>query len=286
MQTRKVELRQLLPSIRTTDVDPLFSTLRFAPDDFTQDFNIVQDYRDKTVLAGLASVGGLATTFSTFLVIFFGTSLMRSVIRSKPYSPFGLFHKIPDVKDSMIKKRDNYYWNLKKDLNGEKLNPGVKAYLFDTLIDLDALDPQKEKEKDPVVKVDPPETGHQHSEELKGTASGKKDGSEENGGTKAATASLMPVDGRFLSLIPLQKRADKSSCLGIASRKNQGEEHDRNKMIESLNGTCHYHSRLNHGVLGTGPRSTQQPSVDINSVSLKAENTEGNDDQGSGADED
>ncbi|KAJ3526798.1 hypothetical protein NMY22_g10024 [Coprinellus aureogranulatus] len=137
-------IKQILPSSRAVDPDPLVSTLRFAPDDFTQDFNIVQDYRDKTVLAGLASVGGLATTFSTFLIILFGTSLMRSVIRSRPYSPFGVFHKIESVKRNMIVARNARYAALKKELDRQKTNPGVSAYLFDTLIDLDALDTKNE----------------------------------------------------------------------------------------------------------------------------------------------
>ncbi|KAJ3541073.1 hypothetical protein NMY22_g4033 [Coprinellus aureogranulatus] len=132
-------IKQVLPSVRNTSGDPFLSTLRFAPDDYTQEFTVTEDYRERSMLAGLAAVGGLGSLLSTLLVILLGTSLMTAVIRAKPYSPFGLLHHLPTLRMKMIEECKRLYPTLMDDLKKQEGEPGVLAYLLDTLIDLDAL---------------------------------------------------------------------------------------------------------------------------------------------------
>ncbi|KAJ3526799.1 hypothetical protein NMY22_g10025 [Coprinellus aureogranulatus] len=132
-------IKQVLPSVRNAGSDPFLSTLRFAPDDYTQEFTVTEDYRERSMLAGLAAVGGLGSLLSTLLVFLLGTSLMTAVIRTKPYSPFGLLHYLPTLRKKMVVKCKEDYPALVDDLQEQENKPGVLAYLLDTLIDFDAL---------------------------------------------------------------------------------------------------------------------------------------------------
>ncbi|KAJ3520904.1 hypothetical protein NMY22_g12540 [Coprinellus aureogranulatus] len=152
---------------------PYQATLRFARDDFTPHYNVIEDYRDASIVAGFATVGGLGTFLSTLLVILLGTSLMSAVIRTKPYSPFGLLHSLPKLRMKMAEKCEIKYPGLKDDLKRQKERPGVLAFLLDTLIDLDALylEPKGSRTLEVPVsgRKDEEQTAHIESEKAKST---------------------------------------------------------------------------------------------------------------------
>ncbi|KAJ3541077.1 hypothetical protein NMY22_g4037 [Coprinellus aureogranulatus] len=159
-------IKQMLPSIRNAAVGPLFSTLRFAPDDYTKEWTVIEDYRERSVVAGLAAVGGLGSLLSTILVVLVGTSLMSAVMRSKPYSPFGVLHNFPTLQAKILEKCEHDYPALKEDLKNQKARPGVLAFLLDTLIDLEALGYRREEgfASGPRAGYDGPQIAHTHEE--------------------------------------------------------------------------------------------------------------------------
>ncbi|KAJ3542700.1 hypothetical protein NMY22_g3419 [Coprinellus aureogranulatus] len=149
-------ITQILPALLTMGGDKL-STLRFARDDFTPYINVIEDYRDASVLAGIATAGGLGSFLSTLLIILLGTSLMSAISGmptiphnmidalttwkpgAKPYSPFGILHSIPVLQTKLVDECYTNYPAIKDDLKRQEENPGVLSYLLDTLIDMDAL---------------------------------------------------------------------------------------------------------------------------------------------------
>ncbi|KAJ3510128.1 hypothetical protein NMY22_g16067 [Coprinellus aureogranulatus] len=139
---------------------PNISTLRFAPDDFTQEWTVVQDYRSKTVLEGLSSVGGLGSFLSTILVLLLGSSLMRAMLRSKPYSPFGLLHNVQSQQKVMAAKFNFMYKKLEPEMKKEAKDRGVAAFLCDTLVDMDALRYKEHKLSHKQRKAEPPTGDH------------------------------------------------------------------------------------------------------------------------------
>ena len=57
--------------------NPDFGTLRLYSQDSWAETRVVQDYRESSVIAGFASVGGLWTTFSGIFAILFGASMLQ-----------------------------------------------------------------------------------------------------------------------------------------------------------------------------------------------------------------
>ncbi|KAJ3535450.1 hypothetical protein NMY22_g6487 [Coprinellus aureogranulatus] len=109
-------------------------TLTISQENLRSEWTVIQDFRTKSVLAGLSGVGGLGSLFSTLLVIFLGTLLMRAAMRSKEYSPLGLLHS--GMSDKMAKACREKYPELEADIIRLQRNPGLVAYLFDTLVDM------------------------------------------------------------------------------------------------------------------------------------------------------
>lgn len=58
---------------------------------------------------------------------------------SKPNSPFGIFHGLRSVQANMVTECDRQYPGFKRDVERLERDPGVVAYLLNTLIDLEAL---------------------------------------------------------------------------------------------------------------------------------------------------
>ncbi|KAJ3532956.1 hypothetical protein NMY22_g7534 [Coprinellus aureogranulatus] len=113
---------------------PDIGTISITRENIKSEWIVIQDFRAKSVLTGLSGVGGLGSFLSTLLVIFLGTSLMRAVMRSKEYSPLGLLHS--GMSDKMAKACREKYPELEADILQLQKNPGVVAYLFDTLVDM------------------------------------------------------------------------------------------------------------------------------------------------------
>lgn len=136
------------------------STLRvFVHDDSFGDghrgWTLIQDYRDKSVLNGFASVGGLWTFLSGIFTIVFGTSLLRMlfganmslsseqtvthwlVLGVKPISLFGVVHSLQRKKMRDAFTRD--YPQIYQDISGMETERGFLALVHDHVIDLGFL---------------------------------------------------------------------------------------------------------------------------------------------------
>ncbi|KAJ3532957.1 hypothetical protein NMY22_g7539 [Coprinellus aureogranulatus] len=105
-------------------------------------FTFLEEFRDKSVIAALSGVGGLGSFLSTLSVLLVGTSLLRALFRMKDYSPFGLLH-IRMGRQIQEKCREKFP-ALESDLDKFGRNPGVVAYLFTTLFDVEPLGWQDE----------------------------------------------------------------------------------------------------------------------------------------------
>jgi hypothetical protein len=57
------------------------STLRIAHKNDFREWTVIQDYRSKSILGGLAAIGGLGSTLSLFFAVCFGNSLLGIVYR-------------------------------------------------------------------------------------------------------------------------------------------------------------------------------------------------------------
>lgn len=66
----------------STASNPNISTMRIAAQNAPGDwFDVVQDYREQSVLNGLSVLGGLGAVLSTVFAFFLGISLMQVVHR-------------------------------------------------------------------------------------------------------------------------------------------------------------------------------------------------------------
>jgi hypothetical protein len=138
------------------------STLRIASQIDPREWTVIQDYRDKSILGGIAAVGGLGSFLSVFFVIWFGGSLFGIIFRksfvselqhkkdmandsswlregTKPLTPFGIFHHLENQKARLSTSTNEKYRALRSDLQSLKENPGLLSFVFDALIDLDII---------------------------------------------------------------------------------------------------------------------------------------------------
>jgi hypothetical protein len=60
---------------------PDISTLRIACQDDSREWTVIQDYRSKSIMGGIAAVGGLGSFLSVLFLIWFGNSLLGIVYR-------------------------------------------------------------------------------------------------------------------------------------------------------------------------------------------------------------
>ncbi|KAJ3495604.1 hypothetical protein NMY22_g19916 [Coprinellus aureogranulatus] len=143
-----------------SSTDPRIATASIIPVIVNRkgEWVVLQDFRSKSVLVGLSAVGGLGSFLSTLLLVLVGTSLMTAVVRefftvlllayhwtlrpvyitgSRPYSPFGILH-IGMNRAIAHASRDRYP-ELDADIRQAQGRPGVVAFLFDTMIDIEPL---------------------------------------------------------------------------------------------------------------------------------------------------
>ncbi|KAF6744409.1 hypothetical protein DFP72DRAFT_83118 [Ephemerocybe angulata] len=119
--------------------NPNISTMYITRGILRPEDTVYQDTRAKSVVSGLSALGGLGSLFSTILAIFFGANLARSITGTKPLSAFGLFHELESEKGKIVEESERRYPRLRSDIAANKQNPGVLAYIFDNLIDIDQL---------------------------------------------------------------------------------------------------------------------------------------------------
>ncbi|KAJ2911849.1 hypothetical protein MD484_g8568, partial [Candolleomyces efflorescens] len=124
--------------------DPDISTLHLTYQGPPFEWKIVQDYREKSVLAGFSAVGGLGSFFSLLCAVLFGTSLFSIVLRAKPFSAFGLLHSVDTQRKEIASVSMTKYPKLEAELKALETeeNRGVIALLLDTLLDLDLIKEQ------------------------------------------------------------------------------------------------------------------------------------------------
>ncbi|KAJ2913764.1 hypothetical protein MD484_g6653, partial [Candolleomyces efflorescens] len=115
------------------------STLRIASQIDPREWTVIQDYRNKSVLGGIAAVGGLGSFLSIFFVVWFGGSLFGIIFRTKPLTPFGIVHHLENQKARLATSTNEKYHALRSDLQSLKDNPGLLSFVFDALIDLDVV---------------------------------------------------------------------------------------------------------------------------------------------------
>ncbi|KAJ3541079.1 hypothetical protein NMY22_g4034 [Coprinellus aureogranulatus] len=158
-------IKQTMPDPRSSmENDITISTLRIIMQDITSGINIIQEYRGKSVFTGLSFVGGLGSFLSTLLVILLGTSLMGAVIRSKPHSPFGILHNFRALQVQMVTECERVYPSLRRDIEDLEKNPGVVAYILNTLLDMEPLGYRAQTGRESDSDQAPPKP-HTHDEE-------------------------------------------------------------------------------------------------------------------------
>ncbi|RXW14617.1 hypothetical protein EST38_g11240 [Candolleomyces aberdarensis] len=118
---------------------PKVATFRIASIPVIGEWTVKQEYRTKSTLSGFAEVGGLGSFLSIFLVILFGNTLLGTVYRTKPLTPFGLVHHLGKPRESVFRSSEDHYGALRSDLQLLKDNPGLLKFMLDTLIDLDVI---------------------------------------------------------------------------------------------------------------------------------------------------
>ncbi|KJA20333.1 hypothetical protein HYPSUDRAFT_816951 [Hypholoma sublateritium FD-334 SS-4] len=117
------------------------STLNIFAQDNYGEVNFLQDYREKSVIGGFSSVGGLWTAFSGIFAILFGASMLHIFYGSKPLSIFGMAHKFQAEamkKDCLAK----YPQILKENCAPE--DRGLLSLLRDHLINLDFVEDEND----------------------------------------------------------------------------------------------------------------------------------------------
>jgi len=75
------EISETMPNPTPATPDPTRGQVRISHILHPKDFFIIQDFRDKSVLAGLSNLGGLGSLLSTVLAIMFGVSLIQIFYR-------------------------------------------------------------------------------------------------------------------------------------------------------------------------------------------------------------
>jgi hypothetical protein len=142
---------------------PDFATLRIIPFINSGDWKVIQEYRDKTALKGLASLGGLLTFFVGCTIWLVGTWFITEVFGTKPLTPFGKLHSFLRFLGRPVSAR----W--RKYSIGAQDNRDAVAFvnfMIDYVVDLDYIQQQEagDIEKNRSEKVT------EHSESLRAAA--------------------------------------------------------------------------------------------------------------------
>ena len=150
------EITNIQPNYREPPSSNNTASLLIIPRADFSDLKVIQDYRDKSVLKGLSSVGGLWTFLGFIFGALFGSSLVRVAFGAfhgmdpnhyidrvsagaKPLSIFGLAHNFGTEKTQ--REYQETYPFLCSDMQALRANPGLMALLLNHLVDLDLLFP-------------------------------------------------------------------------------------------------------------------------------------------------
>ncbi|KAF9531791.1 hypothetical protein CPB83DRAFT_833442 [Crepidotus variabilis] len=102
----------------------------------------VEDYRDKSIFAGFATVGGLSAFLAGIFGAIFGTSIIKIVFAIKPLSVYGLAHWLqkPALREACVAE----YPRIQQDTKTSPEDRGLVSFMNDHLLDMDLSDPSKE----------------------------------------------------------------------------------------------------------------------------------------------
>ncbi|KAJ2914992.1 hypothetical protein MD484_g5426, partial [Candolleomyces efflorescens] len=152
------EMASLVPmgrKVSPDDRNPNISTLQIAFRGPPGEWRVIQDYREKSVLNGLSSAGGLGSFVSLLCTILFGTSLFSVLFRTKPFSAFGLLHSLKHQREELAGACRKKYPKLEAELREFETEEdrGVQALILHTLLDLDMVKEQLTRPQSPVSDV-------------------------------------------------------------------------------------------------------------------------------------
>ncbi|CAA7268416.1 unnamed protein product [Cyclocybe aegerita] len=111
------------------------STFRLFVQNDPSEWRIIMDYRDKSVIGGFSTVGGLWAFLSGIFTAIFGTSLMRIIFGVKPLSVLGMAHSLQGHQ-TIREQISEDYKGAAKELQDAQ---GVIALLRDHVIDFSFL---------------------------------------------------------------------------------------------------------------------------------------------------
>ncbi len=132
---------------------PEVATIRITPQNDPSEWKIIRDYRDKSVLKGFASVGGLWAALGGIFAVLFGSSIIRIIFGMqfisdkldddynsphspgiKPLSLLGLMHTFQEdkIRDAYLQE----YPRVLSDVNSKLEDRGLVALLCDYVIDV------------------------------------------------------------------------------------------------------------------------------------------------------
>ncbi|KDQ64092.1 hypothetical protein JAAARDRAFT_52085 [Jaapia argillacea MUCL 33604] len=119
------------------------STLLLSPAVDFSNFEVQEDYRQHTTLAGLATVGGFFTIVDGTFAILFGITLFSVILGSKAISPFGALGLF--MRQKLRRAiRDQY-----PALRGQIQEGGMATFLHDFAVDIDILDDDPDRDPRP-----------------------------------------------------------------------------------------------------------------------------------------
>ncbi|KAF9522983.1 hypothetical protein CPB83DRAFT_69023 [Crepidotus variabilis] len=122
---------------------PEIGTLRIAFQNDFSDWKIIEDYRDKSVLSGFASIGGLWAFIAGVFTAMYGTSILKTLFGFKPLSFIGLAHWFQ--RNSLRDACTAEYPLLQQDLQTPLLERGLLSFFYDHLLDVGFLAPSKKE---------------------------------------------------------------------------------------------------------------------------------------------
>ncbi|KAH6919200.1 hypothetical protein BKA70DRAFT_1417177 [Coprinopsis sp. MPI-PUGE-AT-0042] len=99
----------------------------------------IRDEREKSVLKGVSSVGGLGTFISAFCTFLFGTSLLQILLGHKPLSPFGLIHTLKRPRENIVSECGQKFAALQEEIEALERRPGILKFLLSTMIDINLI---------------------------------------------------------------------------------------------------------------------------------------------------
>lgn len=99
-----------------------------------QGFVVTEEFRTHTVVAMLASLGGLWTILSAVFFLLFGRSVLFPIFGNMPISPFGLIGNLSTRFKEALEE------NFGKSIRAQIHDMGLNQFMWDFIIDMSPLE--------------------------------------------------------------------------------------------------------------------------------------------------